>query len=361
MQSTSLRNWTTLTLLAVLALAPLITRERYHIFVLNTICINIILVLSLNFILGLAGQVFMGTIAFFAIASYTSGMMFLYFEFGFWEALPFSIVITALFSFVIGMPTLKVSGAYLALMSMGFIIVVGDVIKNWMSFTGGVWGIPNIPRPTFGDFSFDHNMHMFYLALGFVIVLSILAIVIEDSRYGLSFKAVRDDQLATEMTGINSTRAKVLAFVLCGAYTGVAGSLFASFNLYISPEIYNFEYNSIFMCMLVVGGLASIPGSILGGTLLTIIIEILRPLKEKYITVFALLIIIILLFEPGGLMVFITRGVDWLRRVFGKSGYGDRDETGIKSVVQDNTPTVSDQYPGPASASFIKQEEPPRG
>ncbi len=307
-------------LLAVLAAGPLMTNEPYHIFVMNTICINVILVLALNFILGLAGQVFMGTIAFFAIASYTSGMLFKYFEWGFWPSLPFSIGLTAFVSLLLGIPTLRVSGAYLSLMSMGFIIVVGDVIKNWMSFTGGVWGIMDIPRPDFFGFRLDDNLDMYYLAFGFVFILTVAALLIEDSRYGLSFKAVRDDQLALEMSGLDSTRVKVLAFVLCGVYTGVAGSLFSSFNLYISPEIFTFNYNSIFMCMLVVGGLASIPGSVLGGILLTVAIEILRPLKEKYLTVFALIIIVILLFEPGGLTVLIGRAVDRLKGVFGRKG-----------------------------------------
>ena len=325
MQANTVRNWTTAFLLLLLAAGPLFTRAPYHVFVMNNICINIMLVLALNFILGLAGQVFMGTIAFFAIASYASGMLFMYFGLGFWASLPFSVLVTAFFSLIIGIPTLRVSGAYLALMSMGFIIVVQDVIKNWMSFTGGVWGIPDIPRPTLGSFTFDNNLHMFYLAFGFVVALSVLAILIEDSRFGLSFKAVRDDQLASEMSGLNSTRVKVLAFVLCGVYTGVAGTFFASFNLFISPDIYTFEYNSIFMCMLVVGGLATIPGSILGGITLTVAIEILRPLKEKYVTVFALIIILILLFEPGGLMVFIGRGWLWVRRLLGVSDQVEKE------------------------------------
>jgi branched-chain amino acid transport system permease protein len=319
------RNCLTAFLLVVVAAGPLFTSEPYHVFVMNTICINAILVLALNFILGLAGQVFMGTIAFFAIASYTTGMLFKYFEMGFWSSLPFSIGLTALVSFFLGIPTLRVSGAYLALMSMGFIIVVGDVIKNWMSFTGGVWGIMDIPRPNLFGFLLDDNLYMFYLAFGFLLLLTVAAILIEDSRYGLSFKAVRDDQLAIEMCGLDSTRVKVLAFVLCGVYTGVAGSLFASFNLYISPEIFTFNYNSIFMCMLVVGGLASIPGSVLGGILLTVAIEILRPLREKYLTVFALIIIIILLFEPGGLTVLFGKTLERLKAAFGGRKAGPKE------------------------------------
>jgi branched-chain amino acid transport system permease protein len=312
-----IRNWTTVILFILLGLVPAATLAPYVIFVLNTVAINIILVLALNYILGFAGQVFLGTIAFFAVASYTYGLLFVKLGWGFWASLPFTILLTALLSLLIGLPTLRVRGAYLALMSMGFIIVVGDVLKNWMSFTGGVWGIPGIPRPALGTFILVENLHMFYLCWAFAFALAWLTILVEDSRFGTAFKAVRDDQLAVEMVGVSSTYLKVLAFVLCGVYTGVAGALFASFNVFISPEIFTFNYNSIFLCMLVVGGLSSVPGSVLGAILLTAAIEVLRPLREKYLTVFALLIILIMLFEPGGLVVFIEEATQKLRRLVG--------------------------------------------
>jgi len=314
MNSKRIRNGVTIALFAMTGLTPVFTMAPYVIFVLNSVCINIILVLALNFILGFAGQVFLGTIAFFAIASYTFGLLFAKLGWGFWGSLPVTIAVTALMSFLMGIPTLRIRGAYLALMSLGFIIVVGDVIKNWMSFTGGVWGISSIPRPFLGSFALTQNLHMFYLCLAFAFLLAWTAILIEDSRYGRAFKAVRDDQLAVELVGISSTHVKVLAFTLCGVYTGVAGALFASFNAYISPDIYNFNYNSIFLCMLVVGGLSSVPGSVLGAILLTVAIELLRPLREKYLTFFALLIILILLFEPGGLVVYIE---GFFKRLFG--------------------------------------------
>ena len=316
---TGIRNGTTIALFALLGLVPVVTSAPYVIFVLNTVAINIILVLALNYILGFAGQVFLGTIAFFAVASYTYGLLFMKLGWGFWISLPFAIVVTGLLSLLMGIPTLRVHGAYLALMSMGFIIVVGDVLKNWMSFTGGVWGIPSIPRPALGSFVLVQNLHMFYLCWAFAFALAWLTILVEDSRFGRAFKAVRDDELAVEMVGVSSTYLKVLAFVLCGVYTGVAGALFASFNVFISPEIFTFNYNSIFLCMLVVGGLSSVPGSVLGAILLTAAIEVLRPLKEKYLTVFALLIILIMLFEPGGLVVFIENAVQLCRRLWGSS------------------------------------------
>ena len=318
MNRTGIRNGTTIALFALLGLVPVVTSAPYVIFVLNTVAINIILVLALNYILGFAGQVFLGTIAFFAVASYTYGLLYVKLGWGFWASLPFTILVTGLLSLLMGIPTLRVRGAYLALMSMGFIIVVGDVLKNWMSFTGGVWGIPGIPRPVLGSFVLVENLHMFYLCWAFALGLAWLTLLVEDSRFGRAFKAVRDDQLAVEMVGVSSTYLKVLAFVLCGVYTGIAGALFASFNVFISPEIFTFNYNAIFLCMLIVGGLSSVPGSVLGAILLTAAIEVLRPLKEKYLTVFALLIILIMLFEPGGLVVFIEHAVQRLLRRWGR-------------------------------------------
>ena len=355
MHSTSVRNWSTAIFIVALALVPLFTTDMYNVFVLNNICINVMLVMALNFILGFAGQVFMGTVAFFAIASYTSALLHVYYGFGFWQALPFAVLTSSLFSLVIGIPTLRISGAYLALMSMGFIVVVTDVLRNWMSFTMGVWGVPDIPRPTLAGIDFTENVNMYYLALFFVAVLSVLAILIEDSRYGLSFKAVRDDQLATELSGLNSTRVKVMAFVLCGVYTGISGAFFASFHTFISPDIYTFDYNAIFMCMLVVGGLSTVPGAILGGSLLTVAIELLRPLKEKYITVFALFIILILLFEPGGLMVVIGRFIAWLKRTFGKNDPQSREA--LREYEEELAVIEADRAGGGVAVQPAEEEE----
>ncbi|NLH88654.1 MAG: branched-chain amino acid ABC transporter permease [Firmicutes bacterium] len=299
------RNIILVFLFIILFASPLVFHDEYVRFVLNSVAINIILVMALNFVLGFAGQVFLGTVAFFAVGCYATALLTTKLGFTFWQALPPTILITALLAFMLGLPTLKVKGFYLALMSTGFIVVVGDVLKNWTQLTNGVWGVSGIPRPNLFGHTITTNIGFYYFAIIIAALLAVLATLIEDSRFGRAFKVVRDDELAGEIVGIHALKTKLLAFVMCGVYTGIAGSLFASFQQFVSPEIYTFEYNSLFMCMLVVGGLGSVPGSVLGASLLTVLTELLRFMREKYLTVYAIIILVILIYQPGGLVVLL--------------------------------------------------------
>jgi branched-chain amino acid transport system permease protein len=303
------RNIALAIIFAILIVIPIFDRAPYHIFVSCMVAINIILVMALNFILGFAGQVFLGTVGFYAIAAYTTALLTVNYGFTFWQSVPFSVAITGFFSLILGLPTLKLKGYYLALMSLGFVTIVVGILTNWMSFTGGVWGVMGIPRPFIGTTQVMSDFHFYFIAIGISLVLAVIAIFIEDSRFGRAFKAVRDDQLSSEMLGINSHMVKVLAFLLCGMYCGFAGSLFASLQGFLSPEMYTFELNATYMAMLVVGGLGSVPGAVLGATLLTVATEMLRFLREKYLTFYALLIIIVLIYQPGGLIVYIRNAI----------------------------------------------------
>lgn len=307
------RNRITIGALLLLAIAPVFTRHVYVLFVMTVICVNAILVLALNFILGFAGQVFMGTVGFFAFSAYVAALLMVQLKTGFWLAMLVSVLATMVLSFIVGLPSLRVRGFYLALMSTGFITVVNDVLRNWSPVTGGVFGVMAIPRPSIMGFELTHNLFMYIFSLLMLAFLAWLAIRIEDSRFGRAFKAVRDDELALELLGISSTYAKMLAFTISGLYTGVAGSLFASLHGFISPEVFTAAYNSLFMCMLVVGGLSTVPGSIVGAMLLTVLTEFLRPLREKYLTAFGLMILLILRYEPGGILALSRRFMSRVR------------------------------------------------
>lgn len=320
------RNIILAIVLALLAVAPLVFDNNYQRFVLVTVLINVILVIALNFILGFAGQVFMGTVGFFAIGSYVTALLTTRLGFTFWGALPGAMVVTAAFAFVLGLPTLKLSGFYLALMSTGFIVVVTDVLKNWSSLTNGVWGIANIPRPVLFGHTITTDIQFYYFSFVITVLLAVLAVIIEDSRFGRSFKVVRDDQLAGEILGINSMRAKLLAFLLSGMYAGVAGALYSSFQGFIAPDIYNAQQNSLYMCMLVIGGLGSVPGSVIGATLLTTLTEILRFMREKYLTVYAVVILLTLIYQPGGLVVLLGTMANKVRHKFGRGRKMERGD-----------------------------------
>jgi len=307
------RNTILLVSLVLLAIAPFLFNNPYQRFVLNNILVNVILVIALNFILGFAGQVFLGTIGFFAISSYATALVTTTLGLGFWWGMLASIVTTALLALLLGLPTLKLSGFYLALMSTGFIVVTTDVLKNWSSVTNGVWGIASIPRPAILGKVFSSDIDFYFLSFVITLVLAVIAIIIEDSRFGRAFKAVRDDQLAAETIGINPLKAKLLAFLLSGIYIGVAGSLYASYQNFVSPDVFNLQQNTLFMCMLVIGGLGSVPGAVIGATMLTSLTEVLRFMKEKYLLVYAVVIILTLIYQPGGFVVFLSQSMNWIK------------------------------------------------
>lgn len=308
------RNVILFIVLLILAMAPYLFHNNYQRYVLNNVLINVMLVIALNFILGFAGQVFLGTIGFFAVSSYVTALVTTTLGLSFWWGLLASVAATAALAFLLGLPTLKLSGFYLALMSTGFIVVTTDVLKNWSSVTNGVWGIASIPRPVIFGHIISSDLQFYYLSFILTSFLAIVAVIIEDSRFGRAFKAVRDDQLAAEIVGINATKAKLLAFILSGIYVGVAGSLYASFQRFISPDVFSIQQNSLFMCMLVIGGLGSVPGAVIGATILTSLTEVLRFMREKYLLVYAIVIIITLIYQPGGLIELLGKITDWATR-----------------------------------------------
>lgn len=291
----------------LLTIAPLFIRSPYPFFVLCLAVINGVAVMGLNFIFGLAGQLHLGTAGFLGIGSYAFSLAATKAGWNFWAAALLSVVVVCIFSLFLGFPTLRLKRYYLAIITIGFAEITRSILMNWSSFTGGVFGIQNIPRPSFFGLQFTDNRTFYYLALILSILLYLLAIRIERSRFGRALKAVRDDELAAEAIGMNSTFLKVFAFICCGAYSAVAGTLYASFQQYVSPELYTQAYSFSFVSMLVFGGIGSVPGALLGATALTVLMELLRFMKQWYLVMYAAAIILIIVYEPYGLMGILSR------------------------------------------------------
>ncbi|HHY46914.1 MAG TPA: branched-chain amino acid ABC transporter permease [Firmicutes bacterium] len=301
-------------LFCLLAIAPSLVKSSYSLFVLCLSVINGIAVIGLNFIFGLTGQLHLGLSGFLGIGAYALALSTTRAGLDFWAALVISIVTVSTFSLLLGIPTLRLKRYYLAIMTIGFGEITRSVLMNWSSFTGGVFGVQNIPRPSLLGFRFTSNLAYYYLLLCIAILLSAVATRIERSKYGRAFKAVRDDELACEMVGMDSTELKVLAFLCCGVYSAIAGSLYASFQQYVSPELYTLAYSFSFVSMLVVGGLGSVPGAMLGAIVLTVLMELLRFLKQWYLVVYAATIILVIIYEPGGIIGFLNKLVERIGR-----------------------------------------------
>ncbi|MGE5509355.1 MAG: branched-chain amino acid ABC transporter permease [Chitinophagales bacterium] len=316
MQKKRINDFSLLAVFAVLvALYPLIS-NNYMKFVLMTAIINCVLVVGLHFIFGLTGQLHMGMAAFWGIGSYIFALSITKLGMPFWIAMGVAAVGVGLVGFLLGFPTLRLKGFYLAITTIGFGEIVRLILLNWSPVTGGVFGIAGLPRPAIGPLTFLQNQPYYYLCLGILAVLTLCARMIEGSKFGRALRAIHDDELAAEAIGINSTSLKILAFVLCGLFAGIGGGLYASLMQYISPEVYALERSQMLVMMLVIGGMGSLPGALMGTVLLTFLPEALRFLKLWYLAVYGAIVIVIIVYRPTGLYGLWELLVEAVARLF---------------------------------------------
>jgi branched-chain amino acid transport system permease protein len=287
---------------ALSALATLIEKSinPYFFQIIIYIGINIILASSLNLINGFAGQFSLGHAGFMAVGAYTAALTTtsLGLQRGdFWSfpglllALIFGGLMAAIFGLMVGIPTLRLKGDYLAITTLGFGEIIRVIVQN-LDFLGGARGFTGIPKLA----------NSFWVFSGVAVVIFLISNLI-NSTYGKSFLAVRDDEIAAESVGISTTRIKVTAFVTGAFFAGVAGGLYAHFVTYINPQQFSFLKSFEIVVMVIIGGMGSIIGVILSAILLTILPEALRSVSQYRMVIYSLLLIIIMLTRPQGLFV----------------------------------------------------------
>jgi branched-chain amino acid transport system permease protein len=296
-------------LVAVLALVPAFVHSDYLLTLLDTAGIYAIAVMGLGILLGLAGQLSLAQAAFLGIGAYASGwitttlpLFVNHLQWSVWPSIALAVLLSALVALVVGYPCLRLSGHYLALATIGFGIITQLVLINWKTVTNGSDGMGNIPPPSIGSFAFDSYGRYYYIVLVAVLACAYVAWRIKTTRAGRALEAIRENEIAARATGIDATRYKIVAFVLAGAYAGLAGSLLAHMTKFISPDSYSFDQSVVFLVMLIVGGSSSITGAILGAVLLWCLPEVLRPLKTSYIMVYGAAVIAMVVFMPRGLI-----------------------------------------------------------
>ncbi|WP_029421243.1 ABC transporter permease subunit [Alicyclobacillus macrosporangiidus] len=265
--------------------------------------------LGLTVVLGYSGQVSLAQAAFYGLGSYTLAILTVKHHWPFWPSALLGVIVPTLFGLFLGAISLRLTTHYLALVTIGFQVIISLVLNNWGTVTGGADGISNIPRPTIGPLSFVDDRNYYWLMLVFLCLAVYVVYRLRHSRLGNALLALREDEIAASSAGINLFWAKVLAFSMSAALGGLAGVLYAAGALYISPNIYIFDQSVLFFSMTLVGGQESIIGTILGAGLLTFLPEWLRFLKDYYIAVYGLLVIVVVLFLPEGLWGLVQRGV----------------------------------------------------
>jgi branched-chain amino acid transport system permease protein len=288
-------------LLAAAVAVPFVS-TNYLIDIFTSAILYAILATALNITVGMTGVLVLGFIGFYAIGAYTTGILTAKFHLcGFWTALPLSGLIAMLFGLLLGIPTLRLKGDYLAIVTLGFGEIVKIFLNNLDRFTGGPNGIMGIKKPVLFGWGID-TLPFFYwfcllcLAGEIVIVARIFA-----SRYGRAWVAVRENEMAASALGIDVFRRHLLSFSLSAFFGGCAGSLFAVKQGFISPDSFTFLESVMVLCMVVLGGIGTIAGAVAGAFLLVVVPEFLREFALYRMLIFGAVMIAFMIYHPHGL------------------------------------------------------------
>ena len=282
---------------------------EYLLHILLIAGIYVILTLSLNLIVGYTGLPALGHAAFSCIGAYTSSLLALNMGLSPWIGLMIGACIAALSGAVIGYPAVRLKGDYLALATFGLGVIVYSIAKNWVSLTRGPMGLPGIPG--FSVFGFQLSEIWSYLLLVFVFVILTIFVVnrIVDSPFGRILRSIREDEIASEALGKDTTKHKLLVFIIGAFFAGIAGSLYAHYITFIDPSSFTVMESITILLMVIFGGMGSISGSIAGAVILVIFPELLRflgmpsaiaaPMRQM---IYGLLLIVLMLKRPQGIM-----------------------------------------------------------
>jgi branched-chain amino acid transport system permease protein len=276
--------------------------NNYYFTLLNIIGIHAILVVGLNLLLGYAGQISLGHAAFFGLGAYTSGILTATCGVNPWLALPAGLVVAGAAAFLVGVPALKLRGYYLAMATLGFGIIVYIIFNQTQELTGGPSGLSGIPSLSLAGFPLDSPDRLFLLIWALLGVILLLSANLVDSRLGRALRALHDSEAAAQSLGVNTARAKMIIFVWSALYAALAGSLYAHTLNFIAPTSFGFMFSIKLVTMVVVGGMASIWGSLLGATVLTVLPELLVVFHDYEIIIFGGILMVVMIFLPRGLV-----------------------------------------------------------
>ena len=275
--------------------------------VLTIVGLYVLLGLGLNIVVGYAGLLDLGYVAFFAIGSYTMALLTSpelgFFHFSFWGALPFTIFMGVIFGVLLGIPVLKMRGDYLAIATLGFgeiirILVLSDFLRPWL---GGAQGVGKIPRASIVGMEFATPQQLYYLILGGCLLVGFLSWRLRDSRLGRAWMALREDEDVAQAMGINLVATKLLAFATGAGFSALSGAIFASKLGSVYPHSFNVMISINILCVIIVGGMGSIPGVIVGAIALVGLPELLREFAEYRLLVYGAALVAMMLLRPEGL------------------------------------------------------------
>jgi len=292
-------------LAVIIIILPLFVESKYYFIVLNVIGLNTIVVVGLNLLIGFAGQISLGHAAFYGLGSYFSGVLTVNYGFPLWPAMLVGMLATGAVAYLIGYPSLKLRGHYLVMATLGFGIIINILMGELEQFTGGHDGLMGIPPLTMGGLTFDNDLKNFYLIWTFVFLFMLAARNLLNSRVGRALRAISGSEVAANSLGVNTADYKVKVFVLSAMFASISGSLYAHYITFISPSSYDFYYSIQVVTMVIVGGMGSLWGSLLGAGVLTCISEALHVAKQYHIIAYGVFLCMVLVFLPEGILMGI--------------------------------------------------------
>jgi branched-chain amino acid transport system permease protein len=291
--------------LIVILAVGLAVDNPYRLQLLTIVGVNTMLTLGLNMLMGYAGQISLGHAAFYGIGAYTTAILTTHAQWPPLLALPAAVLLTAVVALVVGFPTLKLTGYYLGMGTLGFGMIVYILLREWSAVTGGASGLVGIPPLAAGGFTIRPGRDYFYLVWLMVMLLFIICERVVDSRVGRALRAIHDSEKAAAAMGIDTIRAKVSVFVLSAVFAALAGFLYAHLISFISPGSFDFMMSIRLVTMVVIGGMASIWGAVLGAFILTLLPEWLHVFADYEVIIYGSILMTVMIFLPQGL----TRGV----------------------------------------------------
>jgi branched-chain amino acid transport system permease protein len=291
-------------LIIIGVLFPILS-SLYQTNIMITALLYVMLALGLNIVIGLGGMLHLGYVAFYAVGAYTYALLNQYLGVGFWIALPIGAATATIAGILLAIPVLRLRGDYLAIVTLGFAEIVRIVLNNMTGFTGGPQGIGGIPRPPL--FGVEMGLvtattYTYYIILAMVVLTVFVVYRLENSRLGRAWVAMGEDDIASEAMGIDVMKTKVTAFALGSTWAGLAGVIFAARTTFINPASFTVWESIIVLSCVVLGGMGSIPGVITGALVLILVPEYLRAFADYRMLMFGAVLVIMMVFRPGGLI-----------------------------------------------------------
>lgn len=305
----------------VLPLMPF--ANRYVVDVATTVLIYIMLGWGLNIVVGLAGLLDLGYVAFYAVGAYSYALLALTFDMSFWVCLPLAGLFAATFGVILGFPVLRLRGDYLAIVTLGFGEIIRVVLLNWYKVTGGPDGLSGIPRPSFFGLEFSRRsrdgetfhqffdipyeglhrvMFLYYLILVLALITNFFTLRIRRLPVGRAWEALREDEIACRALGVNPTNTKLAAFGIGAMFGGFAGSFFATRQGFISPESFTFVESAVILAIVVLGGMGSQIGVVIAAVVLVLLPELGREFEQFRMLFFGAAMVLIMAWRPRGLL-----------------------------------------------------------